>query len=241
MGLPTVSSFLRTYSDSFRGVPVYVNGRQLGVARNGVFNSHNTDPIPGGRLWPEAALTWNAMRLDAIADGIHPDEFKPGGPASSARSIPQQDGFWANQPPPAAHPGTSNHGWAIAVDCPSARAQAWLYANAHRYGWSHDEGLRVGEAWHFRYIGTTKSRLAYCRRRLHPDPYRFFGRKMKKWIGEYNDLGRKRRTKRRDARRAKLHALFVHERKAIWHTAQHDGWKKTHRIQRYHALMALTT
>jgi len=30
--------------------PVTINGRPLGVQRNGQFTNANTDPIPGGRL-----------------------------------------------------------------------------------------------------------------------------------------------------------------------------------------------
>ena len=52
--------------------PVLVNGRQLGVAQNGIFNSSNTDPIPEGFLWNEAALTYNLMVADYIADGGDP-------------------------------------------------------------------------------------------------------------------------------------------------------------------------
>ena len=65
--------------------PTIINGRALGVAQNGVFDDANTDAIPGGRLWPEAALTWNAMRAAYIAAGGSPASFVPRGAASSAR------------------------------------------------------------------------------------------------------------------------------------------------------------
>src|SRR5262245_40489071 len=108
-------------------MPVEVHGRQLGVQHNGVFTDANTNPIPKGRLWPEAALTWNAMRAAYIADGGNPDNFVPAGPNSSARGRPAQDYFWRNQPPAAARPYTSNHGWAIAVDVKTRAAVNWMH------------------------------------------------------------------------------------------------------------------
>lgn len=70
----------------------------------------------------------------------------------------QIDGKW---PAMAAAPGTSNHGWALAVDFAeeldsdpqaesiSPRAVAWLVNNAHIYGWSAEA---QSEAWHWRYV-----------------------------------------------------------------------------------------
>lgn len=68
------------------------------------------------------------------------------------------NGRW---PAMAAVPGTSNHGWALAVDFAeeldndpqvesiSNRAVAWLVNNAHIYGWSAEA---QSEAWHWRYV-----------------------------------------------------------------------------------------
>ncbi len=62
----------------------------------------------------------------------------------------------------AAKPGTSNHGWGLALDLAgiggegSAR-HAWLRANAPAYGWQHPTWARSGgskpEAWHWEYVG----------------------------------------------------------------------------------------
>ncbi len=65
--------------------PMTIGGRQLGVRHNGIFTEANTDAIPGGRLWPEAALTWNVMHAAFVAAGGNPRHFEPGGPASSSR------------------------------------------------------------------------------------------------------------------------------------------------------------
>ena len=220
--------------------PTLVRGHALGVAHNGVFNESNTDPIPGGRLWPEAALTWNAMRADFIAGGGRADEFRPGGPMSSARTVAQQRRLWAQQPPPAAVPGTSNHGWGIAVDIPFPRAQAWLMRNGERYGWSHDEGARVGEIWHYRYVGAPRLTLL----RLRRDPFAGYTKAERRWIREYDRLLRKRADpQRRDV----LRRVMTQQRKRIWKAAQPradggDGksWTRL-RKRRYASLLARTT
>lgn len=59
----------------------------------------------------------------------------------------------------AAVPGTSNHGWACAVDVTglggfdSTRYRQFA-AVAGRYGWTNTEGRRIGEPWHWVDVGT---------------------------------------------------------------------------------------
>ena len=220
--------------------PVVVRGRTLGVAQNGVFDASNTDPIPGGRLWPQAALTWNAMRAEFIADGGDGDEFRPGGPASSARSVPQQRQLWNARPPAAAQPGTSNHGWGLAVDVPSRRAQAWIMRHGPRYGWSHDEGARVGEPWHFRYVGASRTLL----RKLKRDPLAGYTPAERRWMRELDRLVREHRD---PERREVLRAVMTTQRKRIWRAAQPrsaggdgKGWTRRRR-RRYASLLQRTT
>ena len=61
-----------------------------------------------------------------------------------------------------AEPGTSNHGWALAVDVPvddgfrfGLPEFEWLVANGPEAGWTHPEWARAGggreEPWHFEY------------------------------------------------------------------------------------------
>lgn len=213
--------------------PVSIGGRQLGVAQNGVFNEANTDPIPGGRLWPEAALTWNAMHAAYVARGGSPREFVPGGPNSSARTVGAQRMFYSQQPPPAAYPGTSNHGWGIAVDVGTRAAAAWILRNGARYGWSHDEGARVGEWWHFRYVGAPAGVV----RRLQRDPLAGYTRHERRWIKEYDRLV----GSGRDPHRVRvLRLVMALQRKRIWKAAQDGrGWTRLRR-RRYAALRART-
>lgn len=214
----------------------------LGVERNGVFTDANTDPIPGGRLWPDAALTWNAMRADYVAAGGRPEEFVPAGPNSSARGLPAQRHFYANQPPPAAVPGTSNHGWGLAVDVLTRAAAAWIMRNGRRYGWSWDEGQRVGEWWHFRYVGAPAAKLSSLR--AAEGRWEHYTEAELRWIGEYDRL---LRAKRDPDRRRVLRRMMTRQRKLIWAAAQPrspggdgHGWQHANRRARYASLSART-
>lgn len=71
------------------------------------------------------------------------------------------DEFGAGQ---VAAPGTSNHGWALAVDVPvddgfrfGQPEYEWLAANGPQAGWIHPDWARAGggreEPWHFEYKG----------------------------------------------------------------------------------------
>jgi hypothetical protein len=224
-------------------VPTTINGRSLGVAQNGIFTSANTDPIPGGLLWEThsvigAAESWMDMRAAAILDGVPPEEFAPGGPASSARSYAQQVALkreWtaAGHPERAATPGTSNHGWGIAVDCPSGRAQAWMRQHAHRFGWSNAEGRRVGEPWHWGYVGGYRPKI---------DRLSGYRSDEVRWIRELDKLTRKKRKSARDTQRVRvLRRVLTERRKAIWHAAQRTGWQIGLRRKRYNSLLARTT
>lgn len=226
-------------------MPVLINGRELGVAENGRFNALNTDPIHEGKLWPEAALTWNAMEAAYIADGGKPGEMVPAGPISSSRDRAAQDHTWAVYQaggPVAAVRYTSNHGWGIAVDVKTQKAAAWLYQNAHKFGWSHDEGLRVGEWWHFRYVGLASRALKRLIRK-HADPFVGYTVSEKRWIREYDGLKRKNKDLHR---RQVLQGVMREQRKRIWKLAQPrshggdgKGWTKT-RTKRYNSLLART-
>lgn len=207
----------------------------LGVHHNGIFDTRNTDPIPGGKLWTEAALTWNAMRAAYVASGGNPANFMPAGPRSSARTLDAQQFFWTHQPPAAAFPGTSNHGWGLAVDVLTRAAAAWIMRNGHRYGWSWDEGKRVGEWWHFRYVGASKATL----RRLKRDPLAGYTASEKRWIREYDALLRAGRDL---ARRRVLRRVMAEQARRIEEVAgpvsvggDGQGWTRA-RTRRHESL-----
>lgn len=214
--------------------PIIVNGRSLGVAVNGSFNEDNTDPIPGGRLWSGsnddvgAARAWNDARAAFVANGGQPWQFMPKGPNSSARSRRAQDFFWTHQPPVAARPYTSNHGWGLAVDVADRRAAAWLLLHGPKFGLSHDEGERVREWWHFRYIGGYKPKR---------DGLAHLTRTERRRCRELDKL---RSAKRDPDRQRVLVRELTKQRKRIWQVAQVSGWDKRQRRARYRSLLART-
>lgn len=53
--------------------------------------------------------------------------------------------------PAAASPGHSNHGTGTAIDIHSTGIQNWFKNNGRNYGWTWDEGRKLGESWHFVY------------------------------------------------------------------------------------------
>lgn len=81
----------------------------------------------------------------------------------SYRTFAGQVGLYRSKPALAAVPGTSNHGWGMAVDlCGGAQSfataeYAWLVANAPRLGWSNPHWARRGqgreEPWHWEFTG----------------------------------------------------------------------------------------
>jgi hypothetical protein len=80
------------------------------------------------------------------------------------RSLAEQYAIKARRGGYAARPGTSEHGWGLAVDLcdgvddgPSSATYAWLRANAPAYGWENPTWARSGgggpyEPWHWEYM-----------------------------------------------------------------------------------------
>lgn len=129
------------------------------------WGGYSNGMIPSDRL---CALPRNhALRCDAaVAYTKLSDAFQERFGRSlcitdSYRSYPQQVALYAKKPSLAALPGTSNHGWGLAVDlCGGvdkfATAQhAWMKANAARFGWVHPHWAEAGgsrpEPWHWEF------------------------------------------------------------------------------------------
>jgi hypothetical protein len=146
-------------------------GTSDGVS-NGAWGGYANGLIPSSALCPlstagqllrcDAAAAWDAMAAAYRADTgdalCITDSYRP-------LSVQQQ--LRAEKPDLAAVPGTSNHGWGLAVDMcePGTRAMgfttatyAWLKVNAFRFGWTHpgwaDPGRGQEESWHWEYTGT---------------------------------------------------------------------------------------
>jgi len=119
-----------------------------------------------------ADLAWMALAAAAQSDGV---VIEGGG---CYRTYETQAAAWNSRRcyvpgncdgdpyPPTASPGTSMHGWGLAVDiwgasgllgCSSSEL-LWLRLFAPGFGWVHPEWARCGQAaaepWHWEYVGT---------------------------------------------------------------------------------------
>lgn len=86
---------------------------------------------------------------------------------SSYRTYDEQVALKAAKPTLAATPGTSNHGWGLAVDLGGgvqtfgSAQHNWLRANANSFGWFHPSWAQydgsLPEPWHWEYAGAVAS------------------------------------------------------------------------------------
>jgi cell wall-associated NlpC family hydrolase len=82
-----------------------------------------------------------------------------GGPlcvTDTYRTFEEQVRLYGAKPALAAVPGTSNHGWGLAVDfCGGPQQHAWLMANGGRFGWANPPWAWPGrgreEPWHWEF------------------------------------------------------------------------------------------
>lgn len=129
-----------------------------GVARRSTQPSNGNLPaemlveVAGVRLAPAAADALAQMIAAAEADGVTVAV------TDGYRTYDQQVELKARKGHLAARPGTSQHGWGVAVDFnTNVTDMAWLRENAAAYGWVHPEWARPGgskpEPWHWEYVG----------------------------------------------------------------------------------------
>ncbi len=111
-------------------------------------------PIAGsGYLEEHAAAAWNAMAVHILKEtGVH---IAPAGPDSSYRPYARQvywRNYWCGQGNcgNAAVPGTSNHGWGLAVDVVSY-AIPYVQKYGAPFGWQKQWSDASWEPWHFKY------------------------------------------------------------------------------------------
>ena len=108
-------------------------------------------PIAQGRLVTSAAAAWNAMNVEARALGLG---LVPTGSMSSYRTLAQQKILYVrylNGGNLAATPGTSNHGWGIAVDVATPEMRTMVDRIGEPYGWAKKWSDAPSEWWHLRY------------------------------------------------------------------------------------------
>ncbi|MEO5678107.1 MAG: M15 family metallopeptidase [Acidimicrobiales bacterium] len=133
----------------------------------GAWGGHDNGRIPAAELCPLAGAPGHLLRCDAAAAyGRMAVAYRASLKArlcitDSYRTYEAQVAAQQEKPALAAKPGTSNHGWALAVDlCGGAndfgtRQHRWLQANAGRFGWRQPAWAGKGgnrpEPWHWEF------------------------------------------------------------------------------------------
>ena len=123
------------------------------MADNGQLPDSALAPIAQGRLAKDnyCAASWNAMNVEARSLGL---ELVPTGSMSSYRTLAQQEQLYQNYlngGALAAVPGTSNHGWGLAVDTPDSRYWDMIQRIGAKYGWQKAWSDAPSEPWHVKY------------------------------------------------------------------------------------------
>lgn len=186
---------------SFRVDPVTYPSELAGQT-NGRLAPGLLFPIVGGWLLKNASISWTAMVNHARSDGIDlsptssVDTYRPYTVQESVfrqryKRIPWVRGsrkwdsdfdgkaetWWHWYGASAAVPGTSNHGWGLAVDVASASGDRlrWLEQHTATYGWSWEI---QSEPWHLRY--TLGDRLPFPTAPPPPPPLLIATKRRKK-------------------------------------------------------------
>jgi len=136
-------------------------GADLTAYPNGMIDPAALCPLwgaPGELLRADAASAFEAVsRAWAQQYGV------PLCVSDSYRSLAGQVQLYATKPSLAARPGTSNHGWGVALDlCGGVQRfdsdqHHWLARNGPQFGWFHPQWARQGgskpEPWHWEFAG----------------------------------------------------------------------------------------
>lgn len=147
----TVANLVGSGADrvDVKGIPIelqaYGNGRVPAGALSTISGTSH-------RLWAPAARSLEAMQAAAAAEGVTigiTDSYRT---YESQVDLVARKGLYS-QGGLAASPGTSMHGWGVAVDLRlDASAQAWMRGNAGRFGFVENVAR---EPWHWQYKPTS--------------------------------------------------------------------------------------
>ena len=144
------------------------------VPSNGGCQGGDLTAYPNGMIDPAALCPlWGApdqlLRADAASafealSRAWAEQFSmPLCVSDAYRSLAGQVQLYATKPSLAARPGTSNHGWGVALDlCGGvqrfdSQQHQWLVRNGPQFGWFHPQWARQGgskpEPWHWEFAG----------------------------------------------------------------------------------------
>ncbi|NDB83048.1 MAG: hypothetical protein EB127_09970, partial [Alphaproteobacteria bacterium] len=115
---------------------------------NGKLDPSKLTTVQGGyQLRNDAAQAFQSASASAKKTGVSLAL------SSAYRSYEKQAALYANRannPYPVAAPGTSNHGYGIAIDVPEGTpGHRWMIANGRQFGWKN----LPGDAVHFDFVG----------------------------------------------------------------------------------------
>lgn len=136
----------------------------------GPWGGHENGRIPEDSLKSIPWASGESLRTDAAdqlteMNNAFKDEFGTDlGITDAYRTYAEQEYLYETKPDGmAAQPGTSIHGWALAVDLGTgintfgSPEHEWMKKNAGKYGWKHPEWAQQGgstpEAWHWEFWG----------------------------------------------------------------------------------------
>ena len=125
---------------------------------NGALSDHSLCELwqPGEYLRPDAA-----MSLSALNEAFRASFGREMCLVASYRDLGTQYELKASRGYYAASPGTSMHGWGLAIDLCSketgdSEVFSWLWANAPTYGWQNPSWAQLGgskyEPWHWEFV-----------------------------------------------------------------------------------------
>jgi D-alanyl-D-alanine carboxypeptidase-like protein len=123
------------------------------MAENGKLPDAALSPIAKGNLRKDAAAAWNAMNVEARKRGV---ELYPTGSMSSYRTYAQQvylyNEYKAGRGNLAAVPGSSNHGWGLAVDLATPAMRSMVDQIGRPFGYSKATSDAPSEWWHIKWV-----------------------------------------------------------------------------------------
>jgi len=141
--------------------------RPVAECKGGEVKGFPNGLLPTAALCPLWGTSGQLLRADAAAtfdamSKAYGAQFgEPLCVTDSYRSLPEQVAVRAAKPALAAVPGTSNHGWGVAVDlCGGVESfgtpqHEWLVANSMAFGWFHPGWAQAGgskpEPWHWEF------------------------------------------------------------------------------------------
>jgi|SRR3954454_16861813 hypothetical protein len=155
------------------------------MAANGRLTNRELGSIPGGRLEKATAASW--LRLRAHIGNKHGVWICPTSTRTAYRTYGEQQYFWnlytSGRGNLAARPGSSNHGWGLAVDVATTTMARLINQHGAPFGWQKRWSDAPSEWWHFKYSPSNDRYRgrAPANKPKKKHPYHYMTKNEKKW------------------------------------------------------------